>query len=169
MATHWFKPETLLDKVFEVSILIKGVEGFFELIGGLGLLIAGPGVITWFTMIVTQQELSEDPNDTLATYLLHAGQHLTSGTTTYIVAYLLIHAVIKLVAVITLLQNRLWAYPFSLGTLGLFMFYQVYQVYTGHSWIVAALTVYDVFLLWLIWREWQMQKRRQLVVIPAAK
>jgi uncharacterized membrane protein len=160
MAVSWFKPTTLLDKIFEISILIKGVEGIFELIGGLGLLIGGSGIITWLTTALTQDELSEEPHDRLANYLLHTGQHLASGGTTYLVAYLLVHAAIKLVAVIALLQNKLWAYPFSLATLGVFMLYQIYQVTTSHSWIVAALTVYDVFLLWLIWREFQTQKRR---------
>lgn len=163
MATQWFKPKTLLDKIFEISIVIKGVEGVFELIAGIGLLITGPHIIMWLTTVLTQQELSEDPNDTIANYLLHAGQHLSSGGTTYAVAYLLVHALIKLVVVIALLQSRLWAYPFSLVTLGIFMLYQIYQVYTGHSWTIAALTLYDVFLLWLIWREWQMQKIRQHV------
>lgn len=161
MATQWFKPTTLLDKIFEVSIIIKGVEGVFELIGGIGLLIVGPGVITWASSVLTQQELSE--NDTISNFLQHTGQHLASGGTTYIVAYLLVHSIIKLIAVMSMLQNKLWGYPFSLATLGIFMLYQIYQVYTGHSWIIAALTVYDVFLLWLIWREWQMQKRRHLV------
>jgi uncharacterized membrane protein len=160
MATQWFKPQTLLDKIFEISIIIKGIEGGFELLGGVGLLAAGPGVINWLVTVVTQQELSEDPDDKLANYLLHAGQHLASGGTTYLVAYLLVHGVIKLVAVLALLQNKLWAYPFSLVTLGLFMLYQVYQVYTGHSWTVAILTLYDVFLLWLIWREFQTHRQR---------
>ena len=164
MATTWFKPTTLLDKIFEISIVIKGVEGFFELIGGIGLLIGGSSAVTWLTTALTQDELSEEPKDKLANYILHAGQHLASGGTTFVVAYLLVHAAIKLVIVVALLQNRLWAYPFSLATLGLFMLYQIYQVAITHSWTIALLTLYDVFLLWLIWREWQQQKRRQ----PAA-
>lgn len=158
MATSWFKPTTLLDKIFEISIIVKGIEGVFELLGAAVLVIGGPGLVTWLTNWLTRQELSE--NDTVSNAIMHTGQHLVTGGATYVVAYLVVHGVIKLIAVISLLQNRLWGYPFSLATLGIFMVYQIYQVYTDHSWFIAALTIFDVFLLWLIWREWQMQKRR---------
>ena len=158
MATSWFKPTTLLDKIFEVSIIIKGVEGVFELLGATVLIIGGPGLITWFSDWLARQELSE--NVTVQNTIMHTSQHLVTGGATYVVAYLVVHGVIKLIAVISLLQNRLWGYPFSLATLGLFMVYQIYQVYVDHSWFIAALTLFDVFLLWLIWREWQLQKRR---------
>jgi uncharacterized membrane protein len=158
--TTWFRPQTLLDKVFEASVLIKGVEGVIEFIAGVGLLFVGAGIISHLADLVTRGELRGEPHDTLANFVLHSGQHLASGGTTYLVAYLLIHAFIKLLAVVGLLQNKLWAYPFSLGTLGLFMAYQVYQVYSGHSLAIALLTLYDVFLLWLIWREFQVQRAK---------
>jgi uncharacterized membrane protein len=160
MATTWFKPTDLLDKIFEVSIIIKGIEGVFELLGAAVLIIGGQGIITWLTTLLTRQELSSDPHDTLSNFILHTGQHLASGGSTYVVAYLIVHGVIKLIAVFSLLRNQLWGYPFSLATLGIFMIYQIYQVYVDHSWFIAALTIFDVFLLWLIWREWQMQKVR---------
>jgi len=166
MATTWFKPTSLLDKIFEVSIIIKGIEGVFELLGAAVVIIGGPGLITWLTSWLTRQELSE--NVTISNAIVHTGQHLATGGTTYVVAYLVVHGVIKLIAVVSLLQNRLWGYPFSLATLGIFMIYQIYQVYTDHSWFIAALTIFDVFLLWLIWREWQMQRRRQLAAVATS-
>jgi uncharacterized membrane protein len=161
-AKTWFRPHTLLDKFFEASVIIKGVEGVIELIVGFSLLTVSANAINHLTYLLTGDELREDPDDTLANFVLHSGQHLASGGTTYLVAYLLIHGFIKLVAVAGLLQNKLWAYPFSLVTLGLFMVYQVYQVSVGHSVAITLLTIYDVFLLWLIWREFQVQKAKLL-------
>jgi uncharacterized membrane protein len=159
-STRWFHPRTLLDKLFEISVVIKVIEGALELIAGLGLLVVGAGAISRFADLITRDELQEEPHDILANFVRHSGQHLASGGTTFLVAYLLIHAVIKLTAVAGLLRNELRAYPFSLITLGLFMVFQVYQMLATHSLLIAVLTLYDIFLLWLIWREWQVQKAK---------
>jgi uncharacterized membrane protein len=157
----WFKPSTILDKIFEASVLIKGVEGAVELISGISVLILGSHRLATFAFQVTAQELQEDPSDTFANYIAHTGQHLASGGTTFLVAYLLIHGLIKLIAVFSLLRNQLWGYPFSMATLGVFMLYQVYEVAHAHSLTLALLTVFDIFLMWLIYREFQIQRAKQ--------
>jgi uncharacterized membrane protein len=75
-----------------------------------------------------------------------------------------VHAGIKLIAVIGILRNQLWAYPYSLITLGLFMIYQVYSIIIKVSVGMVLLTIFDVFLLWLIWREYG--KARILLAKP---
>ncbi len=156
----WFKPKSVLDKIFEASVLIKGVEGVAETIAGLAILILGSNFLSTFAYNITQDELQENPHDLIATYIFHTGQHLASGGTTFLVAYLLVHGIIKLVAVISLLRNQLWGYIFSMITLGLFMLYQIYQVALDHSVFIALLTIFDIFLMWLIYREYQVQKQR---------
>ena len=91
-------------------------------------------------------------------------EHLASGGTTFLVAYLLVHGFIKLVAVGSLLLNKLWGYPFSIATLGLFMLYQIYEISLHHSIFLILLTLFDIFLMWLIWREYQQQKAKQTPV-----
>jgi len=78
------------------------------------------------------------------------------------VAYLWVHAVIKLVAVIGLLRNKLWAYPFSLVTLGLFMVYQMVSIVVRPTFGMIFLTVFDAFVLWLIYREY-LKNRSSLI------
>ena len=108
-----------------------------------------------FIAFLTQRELVEDPHDKIANLLLHSTQHIGSGSRTFLIIYLWIHAVIKLIAVIGILKNQLWAYPFSLVTLGLLMLYQVYIIVLVHATIgMILLTVFDVLILGLIWREY---------------
>lgn len=150
----WYRPSSLLDKIFEGGIIIKGATGALEFIGGLLLLFVDPSAIHQFIVLVTQKELLGDPRDILANFLVHSTQHL-GGSRTFVITYLWIHAVIKLIAVIGILKNQLWAYPFSLLTLGLLMMYQVYSiVFVTPSTGMIVLTIFDVFILWLIWREW---------------
>lgn len=151
----WYHPTSLLDKVFEGGIIIKGVSGALEFIGGLLLLFVSPAQMHEFITLVTQRELLEDPNDRVANLLLQATSHFTGGGQVFAIVYLWIHATIKLIAVTGILTNQLWAYPFSLITLGLLMVYQVYSiVFVKVSIGMIALTLFDVFILWLIWREY---------------
>ena len=155
----WYHPTSLLDKVFEGGIIIKGVTGALEFIGGLLLLFVSPAQMHEFIALVTQRELIEDPNDRVANLLLQATSHFTTGGQVFAIVYLWIHATIKLIAVIGILKNQLWAYPFSLITLGLLMVYQVYSiVFVKLSVGMILLTVFDMFILWLIWREYEKVK-----------
>jgi uncharacterized membrane protein len=163
----WFKPHSILDKIFEAGVIIKGIEGVAETLAGVFVLGAGSSYFGSLADQITQQELQEDPGDWFANFIFHTGQHLSSGGTTFLVAYLLIHGVIKLVAVGSLLRNQLWGYWFSMITLGLFMLYQVYEVALKHSVAIGVLTVFDVFLMWLIYREYQIQKRLRRPDPPA--
>ena len=41
----WFRPRDLLDQTFEVGIILKGLDGMLEVIGGLLLLVVSPATI----------------------------------------------------------------------------------------------------------------------------
>ncbi len=157
----WFQPDTLLDKFFEASVIVKGVEGVLETLAGFFVLFVGSQSLANWALQISQHELVDDPTDVFANYILHTGQHLASGGTTFLVAYLLVHGLIKLVAVGSLLLNKLWGYPFSMATLGLFMVYQIYEISLRPSTLLIFLTIFDIFLMWLIYREWQQQKAKR--------
>ncbi|OGL23386.1 hypothetical protein A2791_00865 [Candidatus Saccharibacteria bacterium RIFCSPHIGHO2_01_FULL_46_30] len=154
-----FHPNNVFEKVFAGGILLKGLSGLLEFIGGLTLLFVSPTQIHSFLVFLTQRELIEDPRDFIANMLLHSTLGLDYGGRLFIIAYLWIHATIKLVAVIGILKNQLWAYPFSLITLGLLMVYQVYtMLFVQFSYGMLLLTIFDIFILWLIWREYNRVK-----------
>lgn len=150
-----YHPSNLFDKIFEGGIILKGISGAVEFLSGLILLVISPAVMHSFLTIVTQRELIEDPHDKVANFLLHHSQNFGSGSRTFLIVYLWIHAAIKLIAVIGIIKNQLWAYPFSLITLGLLMLYQLYVIIFVHATIgIILLTIFDVFILWLIWKEY---------------
>jgi uncharacterized membrane protein len=150
----WYRPASVLDKIFEGGILLKGASGVLEFLAGVLLVFTSPDAIRSFLAFLTQREIAEDPNDTLANLILHSAEHFNSGNKTFAIAYLWIHAAVKLTAVVGILRNQLWAYPFSLIALGVLMLYQVYSMVVKFSVGIFLLTVFDVFILWLIWREY---------------
>jgi uncharacterized membrane protein len=155
----WFKPRSLLDRTFEISIILKGLDGALELIGGLLLLAISPATINHLIARVTQHELSEDPHDIIATRLLHFGAGLTGSAVRFAAAYLLVHGIVKVVLVVALLRNQLWAYPWLIVFLIIFIVYQLYRIALQPSTGLIALTIFDAFVVWLTWREWRKQRR----------
>jgi uncharacterized membrane protein len=128
-----------------------------EVIGGLLLLVVPPATVDRVVTSLTQHELSEDPHDFLATHLLKTAHGLTGPALHFGALYLLIHGLAKVILVAALLKNQLWAYPWTIGFLGLFIVYQVYRLSFQPSVGLAALTVFDAGIAWLTYREYRKQ------------
>ena len=141
--------------------MLKGLDGILEVIGGTILLFLSPAAIQHVVRALTAHELSEDPHDVVARYLLHTTAHLNHGTTLYGAIYLLLHGAAKVVLVALVLRNKLWAYPWLIGLLLAFIAYQLYQITAVHfSAGLTALTVFDAALVWLTWREYRARRTR---------
>lgn len=154
----WTKRGDLLGQTFVVAIVLKGLDGVLEVVGGLLLLILTPVTIDRLTRTLTQHELSEDPHDFVATHVLHAASGLTGSSVRFGAAYLLSHGAVKIVLVAALLRNKLWAYPWMIAFLLAFIAYQVYRMTFAPSIGLAGLTVFDVLVVWLTFREFRKQR-----------
>ena len=153
----WFRPRDLLDQTFEVGIILKGLDGLLEVIGGLLLLVVSPATIDRLVTSLTQHELSEDPHDFLATHLLKTTHGLTGSAVLFGAIYLLAHGVVKVILVAALLKNQLWAYPWMLGFLAVFIAYQLYRLSFQPSVGLTTLTIFDAVIAWLTYREYRKQ------------
>ena len=154
-----FKPKDTLDRAFEIGIILKGLNGLAELIGGLLLLFVTAGDIYHLAAVLTQGELSEDPHDLVARYLLHTANGLTGSAVIFGAVYLLVHGAVKVVLVIALLLNKLWAYPCLIVVLLTFIGYQLYRIALQPSAGLIALTVFDAVIVALTWREYRRQRQ----------
>jgi uncharacterized membrane protein len=154
-----FKPKDWLDGVFEIGIIAKGLNGLTELVGGLLLLFVTPGGIHHLAAVITQGELSEDPHDVVARYILHTANGLTGSAVLFGAIYLLAHGAVKVVLVIALLLNKLWAYPCIIVVLLIFIGYQLYRIALDPSPGLIVLTIFDALIVALTWREYRRQRR----------
>jgi uncharacterized membrane protein len=157
------KPD-LLDKTFNVALILKGLDGLLELLGGILLIIISPETINRLAHSLTQHELSEDPHDFLAHHLLLLTANL-HNTQTFGALYLLTHGLVKLVIVIGLMRREHWAYYVAFVFLGGFVIYQVYRLTYAPSVGLALLTVFDLFIIWLTWREFQRRRHARLPAV----
>jgi uncharacterized membrane protein len=151
-----------LDKTFRIGLVLKGLDGILEVIGGILLLFLSPHAIQHIIRALTAHELSEDPHDLIANYLLHSTSHLNAGITIYGAIYLLAHGIAKVVLVAFVLREKLWAYPWLIGLLLVFIGYQLYQITAVRFSVgITALTIFDAALVWLTWREYRARRAQQ--------
>ena len=163
-----FKPRDPLDRVFEIGIILKGLDGILETIGGLLLLTINPATINRLASWLTQHELSEDPHDFIASHLLGYAHGLTGSAVTFAAVYLLLHGITKIVLVAALLRNQIWAYPWMIAFLLIFIGYQLYRIVLSPTFGMIALTIFDAFIVWLTWREWRKQTPDRAITKGAA-
>ena len=156
-----FHPEGWLDRAFLIGIVLKGLDGVAELVGGIGLLLVGADQINRVVVILTRGELAEDPHDFIARHLIVAAQHFTGHSLLFVAVYLLIHGIIKVILVLALIRDQLWAYPWMIVALIAFIGYQAYQIAIGPSAGLILLTVFDIAVVLLTWREYRHRTQRR--------
>src|SRR3954452_6665806 len=157
----WFRSKDLLDRTFEIGIILKGLDGLLELIGGALLVAVSPATINRIVGALTQHELSEDPRDVIAIHLLRVSHGLTGAAVGFAAVYLLLHGIVKVVLVLALLRNKVWAYPWTIAFLVAFIGYQLYRIALHPTPGLIALTIFDAVIVWLTWREYQKQGSRR--------
>ena len=146
---------------FRISVILKGLGSLSEVVAGLLAFLISPALVSTLIIRLAQGELTEDPHDFIAAHLVSLAQQFSFQSGTFIAVYLLSRGLIKLGLIIALLKNKLWAYPSSLGVLGLFVLYQLYQIAGTFSLPLIALTLFDCIVMWFIWREYQVLRARQ--------
>ncbi len=118
---NWFKSGDLLDRAFAVGIILKGLDGVLEVVGGVLLLVVSPTTIDQLSRALTQH-------------------------------------VVKIVLVAALLRDKIWAYPWMIAFLIVFIVYQIYRLTFAFSIGLVALTVFDLVVVWLTYREYGKQR-----------
>ena len=161
-ANEVLSDRTLLDRTFWVALILKGLDGVLEIIGGVLLMLVSPAQLGQLARFLTQHEISEDPHDLVANALLHLTSGLSGATTLFGAIYLLLHGLVKVVLVLAILKDKLWAYPWMVAFLLAFILYQGYQLIVGFSWGLVLLTAFDIFIVVLTIREYGNHRRRSL-------
>ncbi|HEV2751990.1 MAG TPA: DUF2127 domain-containing protein [Gemmatimonadales bacterium] len=144
--------------LFDISIIAKAIDGALEIVGGVLLFLVSPTQLHHIVRILTQHELTEDPHDIVANYLLHSSQGLSAGAKMFGAIYLFWHGVVKVGLVTALLLKRRWAYPTAIVAFLLFLVYQLYRYSRTSAPELLVLSVLDVFVILLTWFEyWRLR------------
>jgi len=147
----------LLKRSLRIGLIIKGVDGVLQLFGSTLLVGIKPRTLHRAVVLMTQRELSDDPKDVVAQFLLRSA-HQLGAAKTFGAWYLFSHGLIKLLLVTAVLRQALWAYPTIVGFLLIGVVYQLYRYSHGHSLWLVILSLCDALIAWLVWREYRAHR-----------
>lgn len=150
--------DKILHDLFITSIIIKGIDGTLEFLGGLTLILVKSNSISDIVQTVFQHELTQDPTDLIANYLIETSQALSISTISFMSIYLLIHGAIKMGLFTGLWYRKAWIYPLAGILLSLFVTYQFIRFFHTHSIVLLFLTSIDLLIIILL----KFEHKRQL-------
>ncbi len=156
VSRSWWQVKGLHD-LFEIGVVLKGVNAAFELVFGFTFLFVNVGAVI---RALVANEIIEDPNNFLASRLNRFAGNLSHGVEVYTALYLIAHGIVKAFLVWGLLRKKVWAYPASLAVLALFILYQTITFFRSHSTPLLLLTFFDLALVYLIWHEYRHMKKK---------
>jgi uncharacterized membrane protein len=153
------RKSSLLDTTFHTGIAIKGFDGVLEMIGGVLIWFMKPSSMNGFFRFASMHDLPGKYDDMLIAQLLHLTQTLANGGKVFASIYLITHGLSKVVLVIALWMNKLWAYPLTMFVFAVFCVYQMQRYTHTHNIWLVVLTVFDLLLIYLTWREYRQKKQ----------
>lgn len=154
------KNKDSIHALFKISIFLKSIFAFIEIISGCLLFFVTSDLLLKFVYSIFGHELIQDPADIFVNFLLNLFSNFSSSIKFFFAIYLLIHGIIKLGLIISLWKERLWAYPLSGIVFSLFIIYQSYRYFQYPTLSLILLTIIDIFVIVLIYFEYKNLKRR---------
>ena len=128
----------------------------------------GPAALHRLGVVLARHELADEPNDWVVMTLRHLAESFSVETRHFASAYLIGHGILKIFLAVTLLRERLWAFPTALSVLAIFVAYQLHRFVRTHSIVLLALTVVDLVVMVLIWREYRSRLEAFLLLDEAS-
>ncbi len=150
---------SLLDTTFHTGIAIKGFDGVLEMIGGVLIWFMKPSSMNGIFRFASMHDLPGKYDDKLLAQLLHLTQTLANGGKVFASIYLITHGLSKVILVVALWLNKLWAYPLTMFVFAVFCVYQIHRYTHTHNIWLVVLTVFDLLLIYLTWREFKQKKQ----------
>ncbi|HEV7121392.1 MAG TPA: DUF2127 domain-containing protein [Candidatus Paceibacterota bacterium] len=149
--------QKLIYEGYLVSIILKGLISLNETVTGIALLFIPPSIFLAFTDWVAD---IVPTSGFIGAHLAEQLNGYTASTSHFLALYLFSRGIVKLVLIIALLRNKLWAYPSLLLVMAGFLLYQFYQIAASGSILVIGITVLDIIVMYFVWREWRIVRER---------
>lgn len=150
----------LIDKIFEIGVLVKALFGFFEIMAGIFIAVSGQMLIDNFLMDMAMDEIAHDPKDFIATHFIYWSVDIFTGSKIFSIVYLIFHGIINIFLVAALLKKKLWAYHWAMGAFCGFILYQIYRYLHTNSLLLLCLTIFDIFFVFIIFLEYRKLKNK---------
>ena len=147
---------------FDIGLLMKTVFASLEVISGTALIFLNPEKMSRLIILISKEELSEDPKDIIMNYLISFSRVFSINMQYFTMIYLLSHGIIKLSVIFLLWKKKLWAYPLSILVFAGFIGYQLYRYTKSRSIMLFLLTILDIMMIILTILEYKRIKNENI-------
>ncbi|MGA8221742.1 MAG: DUF2127 domain-containing protein [Candidatus Acidiferrales bacterium] len=151
--------KSLLERIFHAGITLKGLGGVTEMVGGIMLWFIKPASMSRMVQFLFLEELARNPDGFFTSHVLRESMKFANADPTFASLYLFSHGITKVILVVCLWLNKLWAYPLTILVFAGFCAYQIHRYTRTHSVTLILLTIFDLILIYLTWREYLEQKQ----------
>ncbi len=157
---NFFK-EKYIHELFDITLILKGIHALIEIISAFFVYFISQQFVSNLVVWMTRSELLEDPRDLFSNYLIKFAESFSVSSQHFVAFYLLSHGIIKLILLMSLFKEKLWAYPTSIIVFGMFILYQIYRFTITQSIWLIIFTILDLVVISLTVHEYRYIKRRQ--------
>jgi uncharacterized membrane protein len=149
---------------FKISLILKGVYSFVEIVIGTLTIFATKTFIISTTLFFLRGELAEQPRDFLTNYFWTLANNISLSVKYFLAFYLLVHGIIKLLLIIGLMKKKFWAYPTSIIVFSLFILYELYRYFNTYSLWLLLLLILDLIVVTLTIYEYRYMKSKNMFI-----
>ena len=153
----------IIHLVFRISIAIKGINGLLETLGGIILLFIKSDILVRVVYRIFQNELVHDPDDYLVNHLIDLARAVSIDRKVFWATYLIFHGTVKVMIVIGLWLEKLWAYPIAGIVLIAFIAFQIYEYMHIPSVMFILMTALDLTIIAMAWVEFKRLKSKEII------
>ena len=145
---------------FLAAIAVKAIDGLVESLAGLAVAMLGTQGIYDLIFQLTAPELDLHPESRTVHLLRHGATTLTHASSRFVVVWLLVHGVLKVVLAVELFRGKSWIFPVAAAILSGFVVFMTYKMVIHYSPWLLALALFDLLTVALVLNEWRSHRAR---------
>jgi uncharacterized membrane protein len=142
-------------RFFEAGIVIKAINGAWEMASGFTLLVVSSASLNSAFLFVFRNELINDPHDYFIQILVDLFHHFTLQVKHIATFYLIAHGLMNIFIAYNLHLKRLRVYIFSIFFDFLLILYFFYLYSRNHSVMLIWFVIFNMIFILLTWHEYK--------------
>jgi len=146
------KPGKLTELLFDVGMIVKGIDSAFEVVGGI--LLAQPTKLARYIVAFSQHEAFRH-HDFLAGKLDNLADKVTMHPNHTQAIYLMVHGLAKMILIGAIVAGKRWGYIGLMVVLSIFTTIEVVQAVIAREVLTGIFGLFDLMVVVLIYREFK--------------
>jgi uncharacterized membrane protein len=155
------RPTGLFHLGYMVTVAIRGIDGVIEIALGLLVAIAGTQRLAGIILDFIAPELELHPASRMLQAAHHGATSLSHNSGHFVIAYLLIHGVLKAAIAYNLLLEKRWIFMPAIVVLTGFVVFMAARLFQHWSVWLLVLALFDLVTLALVANEYRRLKAIQ--------